>query len=179
MMLEKIREKWILVLTIFILMVLLITTVLFKISSLEIKGEIDILEKKVISLENENMKLSNEKNELYNKSLELEIMYEDIKKEYEENKIPSELTIDILKNKGIKDYNIILKNLENRKDLIMYKGVLGGEMNFVVEESILLNDRFVFAYFEDGHIAGYSLLSYNVDSNLSIDWKVIKSFLID
>ncbi|MGB3368643.1 MAG: hypothetical protein WBA54_14200, partial [Acidaminobacteraceae bacterium] len=92
-----------------------------------------------------------------------------------EEKLPSSLTIDILKNKRINDYTIILKDLENQASLIGYDGVLGGTMMFIVEESKLINEKYVLAYFEDGHIDGYALLKYTINKNLDIEWSILES----
>jgi hypothetical protein len=134
-------------------------------SLVEVKME---LEEKIESLKIDNVNLANE-------NLELEIAKDFTQKKYEDEKLPSSLTIDILKNKGIDDYTIILKDLENQASLIGHGGVLGGTMMFVVEESKLLNEKYVFAYFEDGHINGYALLKYTINKNLDIEWSVLES----
>jgi hypothetical protein len=71
-----------------------------------------------------------------------------------------------------------LKNdLKNRQDLIPYEGVLGGTMGFYDDNQIhVLNYRWVYARFEDGHIGGEILLEYNISEDGTIKWKVIDSF---
>jgi hypothetical protein len=61
--------------------------------------------------------------------------------------------------------------------MIPFKGVLGGKMAFLKEKIFIISDRWVLAYFEDGHINGNMLLSYSV-KNGNISWKVIDSYLI-
>ncbi len=86
--------------------------------------------------------------------------------------------INGLKRQGF-DGNIqdIINDLVKHDELIPYKGVLGGKMGFYYKERIhVLSDKWVYAYFEDGHISGYMLLSYSID-NKEISWKVIDSYL--
>jgi hypothetical protein len=69
------------------------------------------------------------------------------------------------------------KDLIKRNDLIPYTGVLGGTMGFYDENSIhVLNYKWIYAYFEDGHIGGEILLEYNILEDGRINWKVIDAF---
>lgn len=71
----------------------------------------------------------------------------------------------------------IINDLVKHDELIPYKGALGGKMGFYNEDKIyVLSDKWVFAYFEDGHAYGYMLLSYSIDNN-NISWKVIDSYI--
>lgn len=71
----------------------------------------------------------------------------------------------------------VVADLKMHSELIPYKGILGGTMGFHIDNDIhVLTDRWVFAYFEDGHISGYMLLRYDIN-NGSIVWNVIDSFL--
>lgn len=83
-----------------------------------------------------------------------------------------------LKTNNIDDLISHLKtDLKERKDLIPYKGVLGGTMGFYDDESIhILNYKWVYAHFEDGHIGGEMLLEYDISEDGKIYWKVIASF---
>ncbi len=83
-----------------------------------------------------------------------------------------------LKTNNIDDLISHLKtDLKKRKDLIPYKGVLGGTMGFYDENRIhILNHQWVYAYFEDGHIGGEMLLEYDISEDGKINWKVIASF---
>jgi len=86
--------------------------------------------------------------------------------------------IEGLKRQGF-DGNVqdIINDLVKHNELIPYKGVLGGKMGFYFEDKIyVLSDKWVFAYFEDGHISGYMLLNYSIDNN-NISWKAIDSYL--
>ena len=89
-----------------------------------------------------------------------------------------EATMLALKDKGftgqLKD---IVSDLKTHIELIPYKGILGGTMGFYGDNDIrVLSNRWVFAYFEDGHSQGYILLKYDIN-NESIAWKVIDSYL--
>jgi uncharacterized coiled-coil protein SlyX len=73
--------------------------------------------------------------------------------------------------------NYLKKDLIKRNDLIPYTGVLGGAMGFYDENSIhVLNYKWIYAYFEDGHIGGEILLEYNILEDGRINWKVIDAF---
>lgn len=62
--------------------------------------------------------------------------------------------------------------------LIITSAVLGGQMGFYLREGIhILNKRWVFAYFEDGHIAGAMLLRYIIDQKGNIEWEVIDEII--
>lgn len=83
-----------------------------------------------------------------------------------------------LKAKGINNQiDYIKKDLKMRNDLIPYDGVFGGTMGFYDEKGIhILNHKWVYAHFDDGHINGEILLKYNVSGDGKIHWTVIDSF---
>jgi cell division protein FtsL len=64
---------------------------------------------------------------------------------------------------------MILQDLSSHPELIPFEGVLGGTMRWVVSESYLLTDRYVFALFSDGHYTGNALLSFDI-INDKIKW---------
>lgn len=69
-------------------------------------------------------------------------------------------------------------DLMQHRELIPYKGVLGGTMGFYSQKDIhVLTSRWVLAAFEDGHIGGHMLLEYTVSPGGEIQWKVISSYL--
>jgi hypothetical protein len=86
----------------------------------------------------------------------------------------------VLKINNIDDpISYLKKDLMKRKNLIPYKGVLGGTMGFYDENNIhVLNRRWVYAHFEDGHIGGQILLEYDILKDGKINWKVIDAFKI-
>jgi len=82
-----------------------------------------------------------------------------------------------LKAKGLKDpVKEIPRNLMNHPEIIPYAGTFGGSMKFYNEGDIyLLSDRWVRAYFDDGHISGWMTLEYAVSDDGRISWKVVES----
>jgi hypothetical protein len=87
--------------------------------------------------------------------------------------------IDELKKKGLQDpLKDLAADLQKHPELIPYEGVLGGTMAFAFPEKIhVLTDKYVLAYFEDGHIAGWMLLEYGVSRGGRITWRVIDSYM--
>ena len=80
-----------------------------------------------------------------------------------------------MKKKGLSNpVQEIISNLRKHRELIPYKGILGGTMGFYDKKSIwILTNKWVLAYFEDGHIGGYLLLEYNIDHYGKINWNRI------
>ena len=100
----------------------------------------------------------------------------------ETEQLPTFLTsVDIrrLKAKGLSDpVRDLRADLAGSPDLIPQKGVLGGTMHFYEDHIYVLTDRWVLAYFDDGHIAGYAWLRYTVKPGGEIAWKVLDSYLM-
>lgn len=72
----------------------------------------------------------------------------------------------------------IIDNLVSRPDLIPEEPVLGGTMGFYNRDEIfLLNDKWVLAAFEDGHIGGFVFLEYEISEELDIKWELLSSYL--
>ena len=72
----------------------------------------------------------------------------------------------------------IVSDLMGHKELIPYKGVMGGAMGFYSQNDIhVLTSRWVLASFEDGHIGGQMLLEYVISPSGEIQWKVISAYL--
>jgi len=65
----------------------------------------------------------------------------------------------------------ILESLERNQQLIPQKSVLGGTMRFVDTE--ILNERFIWAAYEDGHVAGEAIFQYKLNKADSIDFKLV------
>jgi hypothetical protein len=61
-------------------------------------------------------------------------------------------------------------DLVEHRELIPFPAVMGGTMFFVPQRIVILNDRWAYAEFEDGHIGGSMLLEYDVDDG-RIRWK--------
>lgn len=167
------RERIIWVLSIVILMTIFIVAL--------IKYE------KTLNLLNESVtQLEAEKTDWLQREANLNLQIEDLVKQSEEyariiENFPSNNPdiVEGLKLKGFEgNVQDIVNDLIKHYDLIPYKGVLGGKMGFYFEDKIyVLSDKWVFAYFEDGHINGYMLLNYSIDNSKNISWKVIDSYL--
>ncbi|HUU17502.1 MAG TPA: hypothetical protein VMW72_10155 [Sedimentisphaerales bacterium] len=87
--------------------------------------------------------------------------------------------IEQMKRKGLKDpVKDIISDLRQHRELIPYKGSVGGTMNFYSESRIwILTKKWVLAYFEDGHNGGYLLLEYEVTKDGKIKWKTVASYI--
>lgn len=85
--------------------------------------------------------------------------------------------VDYLVQNGFANPKLLLATLSDNNNIIPIKGVLGGKMYWLPESSILLNDKFVFASFEDGHIAGFALLQYSFEAQGQVTWKVIETYM--
>jgi len=104
--------------------------------------------------------------------------------ELRENKppVPIELhswDIEAMKRKGLKDpLKDIISDLREHRELIPYEGSVGGTMSFYSESKIwILTNKWVLAYFEDGHNGGYLLLEYEVTNDGRIKWKTVASYI--
>ncbi len=82
--------------------------------------------------------------------------------------------VERLKKLGLKNPVEDLRNdLMGEDAMISGKGIHGGKMGFYMPQAIhVLNDRWVVAYFEDGHIAGALFLKYSIMDG-KISWEVL------
>jgi len=90
-----------------------------------------------------------------------------------------ESQIDHLRRAGLSDpVHQLRTDLMAHRELIPFKGVHGGTMGFYHAEHIaLLDDRWVYAWFDDGHMPGSCLLAYEVLPDTTIHWTVIRARL--
>ncbi|PKD18370.1 hypothetical protein APR41_04255 [Salegentibacter salinarum] len=65
----------------------------------------------------------------------------------------------------------IVESLERNSQLIPEESVLGGTMRFLDTE--ILNERFIWAYYEDGHVAGEAIFQYKLNEADSIDFTLV------
>lgn len=79
----------------------------------------------------------------------------------------------LIEKNGLTDPSYIVSDLLDHPELIPFEGVLGGVMMFT--DAALINDKWVFARFEDGHIMGSGLFQYEIKDQSRIDWKLIKA----
>lgn len=147
----------------------------------EIKSEYSIYQEEKDNETDEqienNKVLKNELEQLREMVQNLEIINEELHNEIENLTIIDYISIEDLKRQGIEDYNIIIDDLYTRPELIPFDGILGGTMSF--KKIYVLNDEWVYAMFDDGHINGYALYEYSIDDNLNISWKVIDAMLYE
>lgn len=88
-----------------------------------------------------------------------------------------EYVLDGLVKHGFKTPLALLEDLATHDELLPVEGVLGGSMKWWPEYSVVLNEKYVFGYFEDGHILGYALLKYSFDKDENLKWQVIDTFM--
>lgn len=68
------------------------------------------------------------------------------------------------------------RDLMSRPDVITVPGILGGTMRIFAQDHIrILNDSWVYAEFEDGHIQGAGLFQYSHNQDGRVTWKLIES----
>lgn len=81
--------------------------------------------------------------------------------------------IEDLKREGLNDpVPTLVADLARHPELIPFPGVLGGTMGFYDSTQIhVLDDQWVYAYFEDGHISGYGLFRYRIMPGGRILWR--------
>lgn len=136
---------------------------------------------KLISLNNELTKdihTVKDENKKYKSDIDrLNKEKDEMKIKLDESLIVDERILKRIEKKGYSDYKNILKDLELHPELIPYEGVLGGTMHWWHGESYLLNEKWVYGYFEDGHINGYALLEYKINDDKTITWVVLDSYL--
>lgn len=68
---------------------------------------------------------------------------------------------------------LVLDDLPNQTALIPIPAELGGTFRFYTDLSRVLNEKYVYAYAEDGHNAVDMLLQYSVNPDDTILWSLI------
>jgi len=91
------------------------------------------------------------------------------------------LDLDELRDLGLADPVAMLRaDLMRHPELIPYKGVLGGRMGFYSPgDIVLLNSRWVYARFNDGHIVGFGIFEFSVAPGGRIRWKTVAAMLLE
>ncbi|MBI9010691.1 MAG: hypothetical protein JEZ08_00560 [Clostridiales bacterium] len=143
----------------------------------ELKEDIDALQSEKQLLD-ELLEISDEDNRLHEAVVkrlvnELDIAHETIEK----LTIVDYTTIHKLETQGILDYKTIEMDLANKPEMIGFDGVLGGTMFFWSIH--LLNDQWVYAEFEDGHIDGAGIYEFSIEDDGTIYWKSIDEKLYE
>ncbi len=104
--------------------------------------------------------------------------------EYTRHEVPRPVQIGLTNNqmrdlqrRGLnRPEDNLRQSLMQQPELIPHEPVLGGSMYFVPDGIFILNDRWVLANFEDGHLRGQTLLEYDV-INAQPAWDVIDSYV--
>lgn len=117
--------------------------------------------------------LTKDYEEAMNTMKTLEKENDELSQKLEDFKIVDDITIMKLERMGINDYRFIEEDLLSKPELISIDGVLGGTMFFT--DVYLLNENWAYATFEDGHIMGAGLYSFEVLSPKEIKWVEIIS----
>ncbi len=82
-----------------------------------------------------------------------------------------------LQEKGLTNPEATLReDLQSKQNMLLPKGSLGGTM--AIREVKVLSDRYVLAYFEDGHNGGYMLLRFSIEPDKRINWKVLDYYMM-
>ncbi|HEY7531121.1 MAG TPA: hypothetical protein VIC56_10635 [Gemmatimonadota bacterium] len=91
--------------------------------------------------------------------------------------LANEVHLRRLREAGLEDpLGDVRADLQAHPELIPVPSRLGGRMGFYSPDDIvLLNDRWVHAYFEDGHTAGSMLLEFDVREGGEIVWRPLAS----
>lgn len=87
--------------------------------------------------------------------------------EVEETVLPYVAAQPFLDQHGLSADDLILNFKANQDEIIGHEGVLGGTMQFI--QVWVLNERWVFARFEDGHYGGYGIYEYAINGD-DIQW---------
>lgn len=118
--------------------------------------------------------LTTEKDSLVHIKNQLEIKIDSINREsnfWYQNEIQGKQFLEM----GIKNpREYITNSLLHKPELIPLKPIMGGQMKFLQVE--LLGKECLIAYYEDGHISGRAIYSYEL-KNGSLDFKLIASYL--
>jgi hypothetical protein len=83
--------------------------------------------------------------------------------------------VEELRRQGLTDpIPELVVSLQSHREIIPYSGVLGGTMAFYYPDAIhVLDSKWVFAQFDDGHIGGRGIFAFTVRPDSSIAWKVV------
>lgn len=72
------------------------------------------------------------------------------------------------------DYQVepsaLIASLKGQEVLVPYKGVLGGNIYFVIDEAQIIDPVYVYVPIEDGHMLGGVMLKYKILSDHEVEW---------
>ena len=88
------------------------------------------------------------------------------------------LDVEELRRQGLKDpLAQIVGSLVAHGEVIPHEGLHGSTMHFFPESVHILDQRWVYAYFEDGHVSGHGIFRYTVQPDSSLAFTVVYSEL--
>jgi hypothetical protein len=88
--------------------------------------------------------------------------------------------IDKLREAGLTDpLQQLVDSLMAHQEIIPHLGIHGGRMVFYPQDIHVLNERTVFARFEDGHIMGSGVFEFTIEPDGRIAWRVLDSTVED
>ncbi len=154
----------------------------------DLKSEIVSIERERTAQDSEISKLKQEKEALIKQIAQTAVDYDAKIAEINlaNNALESTLKVSFtlpdyvlegLSKHGFKTPLALLENLATHDELLPVDGVLGGTMKWWPENSVVLNQKYVFGYFEDGHILGYALLNYSFDEDDTLKWKLVNTYM--
>lgn len=149
------------------------------------KDEINTLNKTLEELNRSNDTLSSEKESLIGQLAQSASDYEsqitELKTQLNalegNNYHYPDYLVSQFNSNGFSDIQQFLNTLSDHPELIPTEGVLGGTMRWYPEFSIVLDDKLVYAYFEDGHVSGHSILQYKLLGNSEVEWQSSQTFM--
>jgi hypothetical protein len=126
-------------------------------------------------LENQTARLQDHLEKCLERNDSLSLLLQFLKIEHAVPPFLDENHLEYLRKQGMTNPVMEIRNhLIENPELIGRPGVLGGKMGFYFPDGIhILNHRWVFAYYEDGHVGGAVLLRFNISDGGEITWEVI------
>jgi hypothetical protein len=85
--------------------------------------------------------------------------------------------IEQLRRRGLHDpIPQLVEDLQKHAEVLPDSGVLGGRLGFYDPEGIhVLDSRWVYARFDDGHIGGSGVFEFAIQPDGSLVWKVVSA----
>ena len=87
-----------------------------------------------------------------------------------------EYKVDELREAGLTDpLKQLVDSLMAHQEIIPHPGIHGGRMVFSPRDIHVLNERTVWALFDDGHIMGSGVVEFTIEPGGRIAWRVLSS----
>ncbi|NBI28101.1 hypothetical protein [Chengkuizengella marina] len=147
---------------------------LHQLNELAIK-QLDLSEDEINALMNTKSAIEKELQDIKLENEKLRSEITDLNTDNENLQILNSGTTQTIEKIGPYNSEEIIKDLLKHPELIPFDGVVGGTMFF--NEADVLNDKWVYATYEDGHISGAGIFEYKVDQDNKIKWELVDSFL--